>query len=117
MTLPLIPPRVAPPLDEEFRPAVLARRAFQNSVESESERLVIGLERNNGEFSRIELKVFPESHSTFGANLEYVDRALKFLLWQRGGHQIYVGGSRKIGEHIRNDYAANGARNFDYHFM
>ncbi len=117
MTLPLIPPRVAPPLDEEFRPAVLARRAFQNSVESESERLVIGLERNNGEFSRIELKVFPESHSNFGANLEYVERALKFLLWQRGGHKIYVGGSRKIGEHIRNDYAANGARNFDYHFM
>lgn len=117
MLLPLISPRIAPPLDEEFRPAVLARRAFHHSVASEGENLVIGLERNNGEFSRIELKIFPEGHPNFSANLEYVERAVKFLLWQRGGYKIYIGGSQKIGEHICKCYAGDGARKFDHHFM
>lgn len=117
MSFLLIPPRVSPPLDEDFRPAVLARRAFQRSVDYEGERLVIGLERNTGEFSRIELKVFPETHPKFTTNLEYVERTLKCLLWQRGGHKIYLGGSRKISEHIRKCYSVDGARKFDHHFM
>ncbi|MCC6568343.1 MAG: ROK family protein [Anaerolineales bacterium] len=117
MNLSLIPPRVAPPLDEEFRPAVLARRAFQRSVGSEGERLVIGIERNHGELSRIELKIFPESHPDFNANFEYVERIVKFLLWQRGGFKVYIGGSQQVGEYIRKCYTADGARKFDYHFM
>lgn len=117
MRLPLIPPRVSPPLDEEFRPAVLARQAFQHSTGAEGERLVIGLERNNGEFSRIELNVFPEKHPKSPENLEFVERIIKFLLWQRGGYKIYIGGSRQIGDHILKLYATEGTRKFDYHFM
>ncbi len=117
MRLPLIPPRVSPPMDEDFRPAVLARRAFQLSVGAEGERLVIGLERNNGEFSRIELNVFPEKHPTSPENLEFVERTVKFLLWQRGGYKIYIGGSRQIGDHIHKLYVTEGTRKFDYHFM
>lgn len=117
MTFPLLAPRVLPPLDEDFRPAVLARRAFQHSVDSNAARLVIGLERNKGESSRIELKVFPETHPNSIANLEYIERTVKFLLWQRGGYKIYIGGSHKIGEHISKCYAADGVRKFDYHFM
>lgn len=117
MSLPPIPPRMLPPLDENFRPAVLAWRAFQRLVDSEGEQLVIGLERSNGEISRFELKVFPENHLNFNANLEYIERTVKFLLWQRGGYKIYIGGSRKIGEYIRTCYSPGGARKFDYHFM
>lgn len=117
MSLPLIRPRVLPPLDEDFRPAVLTHRAFQSSVDSEGEKLVIGLERNSGEFSRMELKVFPEAHPNFDSSLDYVERTVKFLLWQRGGCKIYIGGSRKVGEYIRKCYAADGERKFDHHFM
>ncbi|MCC6298485.1 MAG: ROK family protein [Anaerolineales bacterium] len=117
MTMLLMPPLVPPPLDADFRPAVLARRVFQSLANSQGERLALGLERNNGEFSRIELKVLPETHPDFRANLGYVERIVKFLLWQRGGYKIYIGGSRQIGEHIRKCYAAEGTRQFDYRFM
>ena len=117
MSFPLIPPSVLPPLDEGFRPAASAWRAFQRSADSVGEKLVIGLERNNGEFSRIEVKVFPETHPSFDSNYQFVERTVKFLLWQRGGFRVYIGGSRKIAEYIRNCYSADGARKFDYHFM
>ena len=35
----------------------------------------------------------------------YVERLVKFLLWQRGGWKVYVGGPTSIGEHIRKTYA------------
>jgi hypothetical protein len=44
MTLPLITPRVYPPLDEDFRPAVLANQAYRRAVESTGTPFVIGLD-------------------------------------------------------------------------
>ena len=44
MPLQLISPRVPPPLDEDFRPAVLANKNFQREVESIGIRLVLGVE-------------------------------------------------------------------------
>jgi predicted NBD/HSP70 family sugar kinase len=115
--LTLISPKVLPPLDKGFRPAVLANRNFQAQVKPVGVPLVIGLERSAGEFSRFETTVYPEDHPETGANLQYVERLVKFLLWQRGGFKVYIGGSRNIGEHIRNCYAPHGSQKFDYHFM
>ncbi len=39
------------------------------------------------------------------------------MLWQRGGHTVYIGGPRAIAEHIRSVYSSSGARKFDAHFM
>jgi len=117
MSLQLIPPRVQPPLDEGFRPAILANRNFQREVESAGVRLVLGLERSADDFSRFESKVLPEGHPNFEANYQFIERIVKFLLWQRGGHTLYVGGSPKIAEHLKSVYSANGARHFDTKFM
>jgi predicted NBD/HSP70 family sugar kinase len=118
-TLELVKPRCVPPLDEDFRPAVLTNRAFQRQVNASGVGvpLVFGLERNDGEMSRFETQVFPEGHPQAGVNLMYAERLLKFLLWQRGGWKVYVGGPRSIGEFIRKEYLPDGARKFDYHFM
>jgi hypothetical protein len=78
---------------------------------------VIGLERSGGEFSRFETAVFPEDHPEARVNAHYVERLVKFLLWQRGGYRLYVGGPRSIGESIRACYAPDGPQRFDYHFM
>lgn len=51
MPLELIAPRVLPPLDESFRPAALANRAFQREA-ANGERLVVSLQRSGEEFSR-----------------------------------------------------------------
>ena len=117
MSLQLPAPRVQPSLDENFRPAILANQNFQREVKSIGVRLVLGLERSGGEFSRFETVVYPEGHADFESNFQYVERIVKFLLWQRGGHTLYVGGSNKIAEYLQKKYSANGAKNFDHKFM
>jgi predicted NBD/HSP70 family sugar kinase len=113
----LIEPRVRPPLDEGFRPAALANRNFQRKVKPVGVPAVIGLERSGGEFSRFETLVYPEGHPDFESNHPYIERLVKFLLWQRGGHTVYVGAPKPIAEHICSIYSSNGARDFDSRFM
>lgn len=113
----LVKPNLVPPLDSSFRPAILANRAFEQEVSPGGVPLVISLERDNENCSRFESRVFPEGHPRAEANLAYVERLIKFLLWQRGGYRIHIGGPRSIGEYIQKIYSAEGMRRFDYHFM
>jgi len=115
----LIQPNFLPPLDEHFRPAVLANHAFRQDVEASGEAvpLVLASERDNGAVSRYETIVFPDHHPRATENLMYAERLVKFFLWQRGGWRVYIGGSKIIGEYITNLYAPEGKRAFDYHFM
>ena len=115
----LVEPRVRPPLDPDFRPAILANRAFQKEVEESGSGvpLVLSLERAEGAISRFETRVFPEGHPRAEANLFYAERIFKFLLWQWGGWKAWIGGPRAVGEHIGKAYAPDGERAFDYHFM
>ncbi len=112
-------PTFVPPLEDDFRPAVLANRAFQQELEASGAGLplVIGLERADGYLSRFETWVFPDDHPRAEANLFYAERLVKFLLWQRGGCKVYVGGPERTGRHIKTVYAADGERQFDYHFL
>lgn len=119
MTFRLVKPNLVPLLDEDFCPAVLANRAFQKEVEQSGADvpLILGLERADGSVSRFETWVFAESHSQAEANLMYAERLLKFLLWQRGGWKVYVGGPPSIGRYLQQCYAPDGSRAFDFHFM
>jgi predicted NBD/HSP70 family sugar kinase len=116
-TFKLVKPQFVPPMDNEFRPAVLANRAFKKETGAVSVPLVIGLERDDGKLSRFETRVFPENHPRTEENLYYVERILKFLLWQRGGSRVYISGPPSIGKYLQNCYSPGGKRNFDYHFM
>lgn len=113
----LVKPQVLPPLDPEFSPAVLYNRKFRQEVESCGDRAVIGLERNAGESSRLELMVFPDDHPMSDWNIQYVERIVKFLLWQRGGHTLYFSGPDAIAASLAHTYAADGSRAFDHQFF
>jgi predicted NBD/HSP70 family sugar kinase len=113
----LIKPRIVPPLDDEFLPAVLANHAFKLQAAGVGVPLVIGLERESGKLSRFETCVFPEDHPKASANFYYVERLVKFLLWQRGGFRLFIGGSSNIGNYIRQVYSETGAQCFDSLFM
>jgi predicted NBD/HSP70 family sugar kinase len=117
--LKLVEPSFMPPLDDGFRPAVLANRAFQNEVADSGEAmpLVLGLERADGSVSRHATQILPPDHPRSDANLAFVERLVKFLLWQRGGWKVYVGGAQRVGDYIRECYSPGGSRAFDYHFM
>jgi predicted NBD/HSP70 family sugar kinase len=113
----LVKPQFLPPLDDGFCPAVLTNRLFVKEAAPVGVPLVFGLEREQGKLSRFETLVFPDDHPRAAENLFYAERMLKFLLWQRGGSKIYVGGPRSIGEYLRSCYASQGKRHFDIHFM
>jgi len=115
----LLKPEFAPPLDAEFRPAVLANRAFRRAAVEAGAAvpLVIALERSDGAVSRFETVAWAEDHPQAAANLPYAERLVKFLLWARGGWNLTVGGPAGIAGHIRQVYSPSGARAFDYHFM
>ncbi|MCK5547906.1 MAG: ROK family protein, partial [Thermoplasmata archaeon] len=115
----LVKPKVAPPLDMSFRPAVLANHLFLDDVARSGKGvpLRIALERSSGAISVFETEVFPENHERFATNLMYVERTVKTLLWQRGGWRIVVGGPAALGEHIRSVYSPAGDRAFDAELM
>jgi predicted NBD/HSP70 family sugar kinase len=115
--LALVEPGFAPPLQPGFRPAALANRRFREAVAGIGTPLVIGLQRDGGQVTRFETEVFPEGHPSASANAVYVERLVKFLLWQRGGYRVFIGGPRSVAEHIQRCYSPSGERKFDARFM
>ncbi|MDZ4158897.1 MAG: ROK family protein [Anaerolineaceae bacterium] len=118
-TMKLIPPRFIPPLDEGFRPAALANRAFRKDVEEAGggEPLILALERNDGGVDRLETHIFSARHPRAAENLFYVERLLKFMLWQYGGWKVYIAGSQAVADQLQKIYSPQGERAFDYHFL
>jgi len=115
----LAKPQVVPLLHKRFAPAVLANRTYVKVVR-ESGRgvpLVIGLEREKGLVSVFRTQCFDEAANAASLNFPYAERLVKMLLWQRGGWQVFIGGPRSIGEHIKQVYSPQGTRAFDAEFM
>jgi len=108
--------RFIPPLDPGFQPAVLFNRRYVAAAKAsgKSEPLIIGLERENGLFSRYETVV---KSAVDADTLHYAERVVKFLLWARGGWRIYVCGPKEIGRQIALDYSQTGKRSFDVQLM
>ncbi len=115
----LVPPTTTPPLDPDFRPAVLANRKFVQAVKESGNAvpLVLALERSDGSISRFETCAFAESHPKAEANKFYAERLLKFLLWQCGGYKVYVGGPASVATYLQQCYQSDGLRKFDFEFM
>lgn len=115
----LAKPAVTPPLHQSFRPAAVAVRAFLKDVDESGQGvpLAIALERGGGQVSVFRTRCFDESSPSAHLNLPFAERLVKFLLWQRGGWRVVVGGPRSLGDHIRAAYSASGERSFDFDFM
>ena len=115
----LVKPAVAPPLDPHFRPIALGQRAYTRAV-ADSERgtpLVLALERNDGQTSVYQTQIAAPGTPLDDATRRYVERLVKFLLWQIGGWKLTVGGPREIGNFLAATYARQGARAFDVRLL
>jgi len=107
-----------PVLDSGFQPAASWNRAYRTKVrESGGDPLIIALERGHGAVSVYETRILPHTGEFSSLNCRYVERMLKFLLWQKGGHRIFIAGNPAIAEYMRGVYSPSGARCFDYEFM
>lgn len=112
-------PEFRPVLDPEFVPAILWNRAYRARVAASgrSQDLTIALERSDGGVSVFRTAILPHEGTNVLLNHRYVERLLKFLLWQKGGYWITIGGDARVAEYLRSVYARNGERAFDHNFM
>jgi predicted NBD/HSP70 family sugar kinase len=67
--------------------------------------------------SRHDSRVLGAGHPQAALTLVYTERLLKFLLWQRGGCHVSVGGADEVARHLATRYAPGGTRAFDHAFM
>ena len=112
-------PKFRPELDPQFIPAVLWNRAYREHVRrhGHTEDLAIALERGDGPVSVYRTQTLPHEGSNVALNNRYVERIVKFLLWQKGGFRITIAGNPLIASEIQRVYAPGGARAFDNNFM
>ena len=113
-----VTPKFKPALEPEFVPAALFNRAYRAELECSGQGmpLIIGIERGDSN-SCYETAVFKPEHPWATYNNYYVERIVKFLLWQRGGYKVSIGGPPEIGAQIQQTYSPGGKREFDYRFM
>jgi predicted NBD/HSP70 family sugar kinase len=113
----LVKPVVPAPLDPGFRPIALGHRAYARAAAQSGEILKLALERTEGQVSVFTTQIARPGYGLDEATRTYVERLVKFLLWQIGGWKITVGGPRAIGDFLAATYAQNGARAFDVRLM
>lgn len=108
--------KVTAELDEGFVPAALWHRAYDKLCEADdgSRDVLIGLGRPDGSTFHYRMRVLSESAETESLTVKAVERVVKFLLWQKGGSTIYIGGAPEIGSALQKIYAEEGERAFDW---
>jgi predicted NBD/HSP70 family sugar kinase len=114
-----IRPSVVPSLDPDFLPASLWHRSYRALVERDSGRrpFVLAQRQPDGTVARHESRVLGVAHPAAELNFKYAERLLKFLLWQKGGAEVLVGGADEIAAHLARVYAPGGEREFDFRFL
>ena len=109
--------KVKPVLDSGFLPAVLWNKVFKELVNrKKGVPLVIGLKRKDNTFSRFATQILPFDSRLDALNTKYVERLIKFLLWQKGGYQVLLS-EKYMADIISKIYRKAGKRFFDYEFM
>ncbi|HEX4084595.1 MAG TPA: ROK family protein [Chthoniobacteraceae bacterium] len=106
-------------LDPGFIPAALWNRAYGRLAGDHpaSRLLGIAIGQTDGTCSVFKTRVLPQVDENIELNRRYVERIVKFLLWQRGGYRITVGGEPGIAEMLRQIYCPEGDRRFDCEFL
>src|SRR5688572_319076 len=114
-----VAPKIRPSLDPEFMPAALWQRAYQQLVDKDSgaRPFAMVLVRPDGTVFRHDSRVLGASNPAAALTLTYAERLLKFLLWMKGGSQVFVAGADEIATALAKIYSPAGARAFDYEFM
>jgi len=114
-----IQPRLRPPLDLDFLPASLWTRAYQTLVSQDggARSFALVLERADGTTSLHTSRVLATNHAAASLNIRYVERLLKFLLWQKGGCRVVVAGAGELATQLARIYSPDGDRAFDHGFM
>jgi predicted NBD/HSP70 family sugar kinase len=113
--LPLVAPRVAPPLDPLFRPAALAVRDFEEQARATGTPVAarLALEQADGSVSHLAATLLPSTHPAAAGNLRHLERLAKFVLWARGGFRLYVDAPAGLAQALAGHYRDTPTGRFD----
>ena len=108
--------RNRPVLDPGFQPALLCNQAYEAKVAATpgSAPLLVALDRPDGTCFVHRTAVLPHEREGVALNRKYVERLVKFLLWQKGGNRVIIGGNDQIRAGLAEVYREKGERAFDY---
>ena len=105
--------RHLPPLDPAFIPLGRFYEAFLKDAE---EPFDVAVERSNGQVAVYRTRIHG-TEELREADIYYIDRIVKTLLWVKGGFRVYLSGSEAVCDAIKAHYAAGGPRDFDFGYM
>lgn len=111
--------KIKPPLDPDFLPSSVWSRVFRQQLANSDSKVVrVALEREAGSLLSFELAIVGSSAKEVKeANLFYVERTIKTLLWMRGGWRLYLSGPDEIVQPLSRIYSSQGERAFDVDLM
>lgn len=108
-----VPVKNVPELDPGFLPLGKFCTTF---LKDAKKPLDIAVERAGGEVAVY--KTFIHGTPDMAeADIYYVDRIIKMLLWMKGGFKVYLSGDQAVYEAMKATYCVGGARAFDADFM
>ena len=99
-----------PPLDPGFMPL---NRYYENFLKDAKEPFDIAVERANGEMA-VHKTFIHGTEEMFAADVYYVERLVKSILWMKGGFKVYMAGNAKVYEAVKAMYAKGGQQEFDW---
>jgi len=112
-----ISPRIRPRYDPQFLPLGKFMAWYREQARNSQEEIRLALERENQLVSTWRDKILPLSEETLPLTQVYVERLVKFLLWQKGGWKIYFQGPEILYSRLKELYSSEGERKFDVNLM
>lgn len=106
-------PAIKPELDPDFIPLHKFNQSFLNSA---AKPVAIAVDTGNGQLA-VKDTFIHGTTAMAAADCYYIERLIKTMLWQKGGHKVIVCGDHSIYKEMARIYSPDGARSFDYHFM
>lgn len=102
-----------------FQSAYAWRKSFHALVAGSASKrpLAIVLRREDGNVFVHRCWLLPETHPQASLNFKYLERCLKFLLWQKGAARVEIAGAPELMAALKRAYAVGGTREFDAGFM
>ncbi len=110
-------PGLKPSYDPGFLPLGKFISWYRKQAAESPEEIGLAIERENRLIATLKTKILPLSPETRSLTMIYVERLVKFLLWQKGGWKIYFQGPEEIFHRLQELYSGQGERQFDVNLM
>ncbi len=113
-----MPPQIIPDLEPGFRPAALFHRAFDaGAAAAHGTPVRLAVEQADGSIARWDTWALPDAHPDAAWNFLNLERQVKFLLWSRGGHRVYVDAPAALATRLQEYYRTSPHGLFDADVM